>query len=56
MVIFLCASPVVESIGITLFEYLNFKFSVVLYDCFIPYIIVQVTFTGLERSIADPSL
>lgn len=45
-----------QSIGITLFEYFKFKFSLVLYAFFIPYIIVEVTFTGLERSIADPSL
>lgn len=45
-----------ENVDITLFEYLKLKFLVVLYPFLIPYIIAQVTFTGLERRIADPSL
>lgn len=44
-----------ENSGITLLEYLKLKFLVVLYAFPIPYI-VQVTFTGFERHIADPSL
>lgn len=40
-----------ENIDITLFEYLKLKCLVVLYVS-IPYIIVQVTFTGFERRIA----
>lgn len=45
-----------ENIDITLFEYLKIKFLVVLFAFLIPYIIVQVTFTGFERRTADPSL
>jgi len=50
-----------ENIGITLFDIkphviLSSIISVVLYVFFLLYLIVQVSFTGLERNIADPSL